>query len=144
MALIRGQHLCRPRKAFLGPGTWNSLYVRLVGQKVNVTMNGERVIEVRLDFGADGRARPEHHRAIPGGPSRFNAGVPRPKSDFGTSAFGPSSPPASDPSEASHREVDLLKLVDPARDAVSGEWLSFADGSLVCRTVARGTHRDPL
>jgi len=31
----------------------------------------------------------------------------------------------------SQREVDLLKLVDPARDAVSGNW-SFVDGSLVC------------
>ena len=39
--------------------------------------------------------------------------------------------PASDQAAASLREVDLLKLLDPAKDAVSGNW-SFADGALVC------------
>ena len=57
--------------------------------------------------------------------------------------------PDSDTSAASHqvaasrREVDLLKLVDPAKDAISGKW-SFAGGSLVCEDLTRGAHRVPL
>ena len=39
------------------------------------------------------------------------------------------------------REVDLLKLVDPAQDAVSGKW-AFVNGALVCGS-SRITHQIP-
>ena len=39
--------------------------------------------------------------------------------------------PANAQAATSPKEVDLLKLVDPAKDAVRGDW-SFANGSLVC------------
>ncbi len=39
------------KDAFRGPGTWNSLEVRLVGRKVSVTLNGERVIDDGIIMG---------------------------------------------------------------------------------------------
>ena len=44
----------------------------------------------------------------------------------------PSAP--SGPAPTPPREVDLLKLVEPAKDAVLGNW-SFANGSLVCEPM---------
>ena len=79
------------KDAFLGPGTWNSLDVRLVGRKVNVTMNGERVIEDGLITEPTAESTIRTSLSSSRGPSCFNAGVPRPKSDFGTFAFGQSS-----------------------------------------------------
>ena len=35
-------------------------------------------------------------------------------------------------SATSQREIDLLKLVDPAKDAISGRWRFFDNGSLAC------------
>lgn len=33
------------KEAYLGPGRWNTLKVKMIGQRVTVTMNGERIID---------------------------------------------------------------------------------------------------
>ena len=41
---IYGQ-IAPPRDVFSGPGRWNTLDMKLVGQRVTVIMNGERIID---------------------------------------------------------------------------------------------------
>ncbi len=140
--------LIAPSKdAFKGPGTWNSLDVRLVGHKVSVTLNGEQVIEDALISGPTRGSYPGIAEQDPG-PIVLQCHAPQAKvrfrnlrvkalkgvqpassvDDGGKQTAEPAK--AKEEKSASHREIDLLKIVDPARDAVLGKW-SFVNGSLV-------------
>ena len=112
------------KDAFLGPGTWNSLDVRLVGRKVNVTMNGERVIEDGLITKPTAEHDPNITEQQPG-PIVLQCWRPQAKVRFRNVRIRPIEPPAkpigekpatSNQGASTHQALSLPRLV-------FGEWL---------------------
>lgn len=123
------------QKAYLGPGQWNTLEVKLVGQRVTVSMNGKQIIDDAPLTGPTDTKQTLNLKPGEPGPiilqcmgsarTRFRNILIRNIEGKRTSG---DSQPAED--AAWKGAIDLMPLIDPIKDSVEGEW-KIGNGGLV-------------